>query len=96
MHQEVELKLTIAETIAQASGLKAGVRIRHQDMCLRLVQTERSALGVVFHIDLHQLLIHFSGQQIGFFLRNFLVDKFKVEMVFALANICESHKELGF
>ena len=59
------------------------------------MQTEGLTLRLVFHVDVLQFDIHHFRECIRLFLRNLLVLKLEIEMVFRLLHICKSNEELG-
>ncbi len=95
LHQQIELELSVTETVFQTGGFESGIGIVEQDMRLRGMQTERRPLGLIFDVYLLQVLIHHFREFIGLFLPDGLVLELVVEMVERLLHIGKADKEFG-
>ena len=94
LHEQVELELSVTETILEACGLEAGVSVRLQDVSLGLMQTERRAFGFVLDVDFLQMFVHDLGKRIGLLLTNLFIGKLEVEVIEAFLHIGKADEEL--
>ncbi len=95
LHEQVELKLTVTETVLEASGLEAGIGIAEQQVGLGFGQSEGLTLGFVLKVDMLQFFVHHLGKGIGLLLGDGFVLELEVEMVARLLDIGKAHEELG-